>query len=92
MVLKLLLQNSARNELSPHRSAQSLNIFKKTILCFVPNQVSWIRQSDSHILTVDDETFVSNPRISAIHSREEEGDESDTWTLQIKCAKHPFPL
>ncbi len=50
--------------------------------------VSWIRVSDQHILTVDEDVFVSNPRISAIREQEreeeEEEREEDTWTLQIK--------
>ena len=42
-------------------------------------QVSWIRASDAHILTVDQEVFISDPRFSAIHQPN-----SSTWTLQIK--------
>ena len=42
-------------------------------------QVSWIRATDAHILTVDHEVFISDPRFSAIHQKN-----SSTWTLQIK--------
>lgn len=42
-------------------------------------KVSWIRASDAHILTVDHEVFISDPRFSTIHQPN-----SSTWTLQIK--------
>nr|ACO10199.1 Limbic system-associated membrane protein precursor [Caligus rogercresseyi] len=51
--------------------------------CVIKNlgnrSVAWIRSYDSHILTVDEETFISDPRFTTIHQRE-----SSTWTLQIK--------
>ncbi|XP_040581449.1 limbic system-associated membrane protein [Lepeophtheirus salmonis] len=51
--------------------------------CVIKNlgnrSVAWIRSSDSHILTVDEETFISDPRFTTIHQKE-----SSTWTLQIK--------
>ena len=37
--------------------------------------MSWIRISDAHILTVDDEVFISDHRISPIHEQLEEEDE-----------------
>jgi len=39
--------------------------------------VSWIRRRDSHILTVDRYTFISDERFQLIQK-------SDSWTLQIK--------
>ncbi len=39
---------------------------------------------DAHILTVDSEKFVSDPRISVIHHGQ---DSKDTWTLQIKYVR-----
>lgn len=44
--------------------------------------VSWIRARDAHILTVDHEVFISDPRFSAIHQSN-----SSTWTLQIKSVQ-----
>ena len=42
-------------------------------------QVSWIRRSDAHILTVDEEIFISDARISTVHEND-----STAWNLQIK--------
>ena len=39
--------------------------------------VSWIRQRDSHILTVDRYTFIADDRFQVLHSGED-------WTLQVK--------
>ena len=37
--------------------------------------MSWIRISDAHILTVDDEVFISDHRISPIHEQLEDEEE-----------------
>ncbi|MCL4125652.1 UNVERIFIED_CONTAM: hypothetical protein GTU68_025100, partial [Idotea baltica] len=42
-------------------------------------QVSWIRNRDSHILTVDRYTFIADERFQAWHE-----EDSDTWTLMVK--------
>lgn len=42
-------------------------------------QVSWIRNRDSHILTVDRYTFISDERFSAWHEAQ-----TQTWTLQVR--------
>jgi len=55
------------------------------ILLFIIHQVSWVRLTDKAILTVDDETFVSDHRIDAIHEENIGGLEGkERWTLQIK--------
>ncbi|XP_043213462.1 lachesin-like [Amphibalanus amphitrite] len=41
--------------------------------------VSWVRNRDSHILTVDRYTFIADERFQCFHV-----DNSETWTLQIK--------
>ncbi|XP_045133839.1 zwei Ig domain protein zig-8-like [Portunus trituberculatus] len=41
--------------------------------------VSWIRNRDSHILTVDRYTFISDERFSAWHEAQ-----TQTWTLQVR--------
>jgi len=46
--------------------------------------VSWVRGRDSHILTVDRETFISDPRFSSLHRR---GPMSDQVTLSIAGAR-----
>ena len=46
--------------------------------------VSWVRGRDSHILTVDRETFISDPRFSSLHRR---GPMSDLVTLSIAGAR-----
>lgn len=54
--------------------------------CVIKNlgneSVSWIRMRDAYILTVDEEVFISDPRISTIHQ-----DNSLSWTLQIKSVQ-----
>ena len=42
--------------------------------------VSWLRERDRHILTVDRETFISDRRFSALHTRSQI---SDLVTLSI---------
>ena len=42
-------------------------------------QVSWIRQHDSHILTVDGMTFISDDRFQIL-----KGDRKNSWTLRIR--------
>lgn len=41
--------------------------------------ISWVRSRDSHILTVDHYTFISDQRFQAWHEPD-----SETWTLQVK--------
>ena len=41
--------------------------------------MSWVRNRDSHILTVDRYTFIADERFQCFHA-----DNSETWTLQIK--------
>ena len=43
------------------------------------NSVSWIRNRDSHILSVDRDTFIVDDRFASLHNRKQA-----TWTLQIK--------
>ncbi|CAL4104141.1 unnamed protein product, partial [Meganyctiphanes norvegica] len=43
------------------------------------NSVSWVRNSDKHILTVDRYTFISDNRFTARFEPE-----TETWTLQVK--------
>lgn len=54
--------------------------------CIIKNlgnrSVSWIRPVDAHILTVDQDIFISDARFSAIHQKN-----SSTWTLQIKSVQ-----
>eukprot|EP00095_Tigriopus_kingsejongensis_P012227 maker-scaffold528_size145933-snap-gene-0.30 protein:Tk12227 transcript:maker-scaffold528_size145933-snap-gene-0.30-mRNA-1 annotation:"limbic system-associated membrane protein precursor" len=54
--------------------------------CVIKNlgneSVSWIRVRDAYILTVEEEVFISDPRISTIHL-----DNSLSWTLQIKAVQ-----
>lgn len=45
----------------------------------LPLQVSWIRNRDSHILTVDRYTFISDERFTAWHEAP-----TQTWTLQVR--------
>jgi neurotrimin len=52
------------------------------LICFDLFQVAWIRASDAHILTVEHEVFISDPRFTAIHQTN-----SSTWTLQIKSVQ-----
>lgn len=44
-------------------------------------QISWIRKSDLHVLTVGKSTFTSDERFRAVHL-----DNSDDWGLQIRFA------
>ena len=44
------------------------------------HQVSWLRERDRHILTVDRETFISDRRFVSLHSRTQI---SDLVTLSI---------
>ena len=46
---------------------------------FVWSQVSWIRKSDSYLLTVDRDTFIADSRFESLHLMA-----SDTWTLHIR--------
>jgi len=41
--------------------------------------VSWIRKSDSYLLTVDRDTFIADSRFESLHLMA-----SDTWTLHIR--------
>lgn len=52
--------------------------FKHTLHLFLL-QVSWIRTRDSHILTVDRYTFISDERFMAWHEAQ-----TQTWTLQVR--------
>ncbi len=52
------------------------SVLTSTVIAF---QVSWIRRRDSHILSVDNVTFVSDGRIRLL--RPEVGDE---WNLHIR--------
>ena len=42
-------------------------------------QVSWIRSRDSHIISVDQMTFIADERFHVFHDAE-----SGSWSLQIK--------
>ena len=42
-------------------------------------QVSWIRKSDGHLLTVDSDTFIGDGRFQVLHPVN-----SDTWTLLLR--------
>ncbi len=42
-------------------------------------KVSWIRQRDSHILTVDRMTFISDDRFQILS-----GEKKNAWTLRIR--------
>jgi len=72
---------------TPHLDNHTVQLGAIAFLpCTIKNlgnkSVSWIRASDAHILTVDHEVFISDPRFSAIHQSN-----SSTWTLQIKSVK-----
>ncbi len=45
-------------------------------------KVSWIRQRDSHILTVDRMTFISDDRFQILN-----GEKKNAWTLRIRYPK-----
>jgi len=72
---------------TPHLDNHTVQLGATAFLpCTIKNlgnkSVSWIRASDAHILTVDHEVFISDPRFSAIHQKN-----SSTWTLQIKSVQ-----
>ena len=50
-----------------------------TIVNVGNKSVSWVRMRDSHILTVDGETFISDDRFVSLHKPG-----TSIWTLQIK--------
>ena len=52
------------------------NNLQETILIF--RSVSWIRGSDSHIITVDQETFISDDRFSSLVKTSD-----NLWTLKV---------
>ena len=41
--------------------------------------LSWVRVRDGHILTVDHETFISDPRFSSLPLQQ-----NNIWTLQVR--------
>ena len=45
---------------------------------FNTRSVSWIRGADSHIITVDQETFISDDRFSSLIKARE-----NLWTLKV---------
>ena len=49
------------------------------LIFFNIRSVSWIRGADSHIITVDQETFISDDRFSSLIKARE-----NLWTLKIK--------
>jgi len=72
---------------TPHLDNHTVQLGDIAFLpCTIKNlgnrSVSWIRVADAHILTVDHEVFISDPRFSAIHQTN-----SSTWTLQIKSVQ-----
>ena len=48
-------------------------------LFFNIRSVSWIRGADSHIITVDQETFISDSRFSSLIKARE-----NLWTLKVR--------
>lgn len=72
---------------TPHLDNHTVQLGAIAFLpCTIKNlgnkSVSWIRASDAHILTVDHEVFISDPRFQAIHQAN-----SSAWTLQIKSVQ-----
>lgn len=53
----------------------TLNISKKNFF----RSVAWIRGSDSHIITVDQETFISDDRFSSLIKTLD-----NLWTLKVR--------
>ena len=48
------------------------------LIFFNIRSVSWIRGADSHIITVDQETFISDDRFSSLIKARE-----NLWTLKV---------
>lgn len=42
--------------------------------------MSWVRQRDGHIISVDQTTFIADQRFQALYKHEDD----TTWSLQIK--------
>ena len=53
-------------------------------LFFNIRSVSWIRGADSHIITVDQETFISDSRFSSLIKARE-----NLWTLKVRAFSPP---
>ena len=54
-------------------------IFKYWIIPFLFRSVSWVRGRDSHIITVDQETFISDGRFVSLKKAKE-----SLWTLKAR--------
>ena len=48
------------------------------LIFFTVRSVSWIRGADSHIITVDQETFISDDRFTSLIKARE-----NLWTLKV---------
>ena len=54
------------------------------LIFFNIRSVSWIRGADSHIITVDQETFISDSRFSSLIKARE-----NLWTLKVRALSPP---
>ena len=54
------------------------------LIFFNIRSVSWIRGADSHIITVDQETFISDSRFSSLIKARE-----NLWTLKVRAFSPP---
>lgn len=52
------------------------------MIIVIYEQVSWVRKEDGHLLSVGDDTFISDSRFQA-----QKIQASDTWTLQIRAVQ-----
>ena len=51
-------------------------MFYGVLLQVDTESIAWVRSKDSHILSVDQDVFVSDPRVVVVHNRDR-----GEWTL-----------
>nr|XP_045602716.1 neural cell adhesion molecule 2-like [Procambarus clarkii] len=77
-----LTHSPSPNDLLPHSPSPQRPIGATRERLRLPQQVSWIRRRDLHVLTSGVHTFASDQRFLALHA-----DRSENWTLHIRFSQ-----